>query len=96
MLHKKNFDVEKNLARLESRMFGIDLHWMPHCHGSIEVAKILKRLHPHVPISFGGLSSSIFHEDLIAYDCIDYVLRPCACWWNAWFVRKRRVLPLAI
>lgn len=75
MLHKKNFDVEKNLARLNSRMFGIDLHWMPHCHGSIEVAKILKRLHPRVPISFGGLSASIFHEDLIAYDCIDFVVR---------------------
>ncbi len=75
MLHKKNFDVEKNLAKLDSRMFGIDLHWMPHCHGSIEVAKILKRLHPHVPVSFGGLSASIFHEDLIAYDCIDYVVR---------------------
>lgn len=73
MLHKKNFDVEKNLAALDSRMFGIDLHWMPHCHGSIEVAKILKRLHPNVPVSFGGLSSSIFHEDLIKYDCIDYV-----------------------
>ena len=75
MLHKKNFDVEKNLARLDSHLFGIDLHWMPHCHGSIEVAKILKRLHPHVPVSFGGLSSSIFHEDLIKYDCIDYVFR---------------------
>ncbi len=75
MLHKKNFDVEANLAKLDSRMFGIDLHWMPHCHGSIEVAKILKRLHPHTPISFGGLSSSIFHEDLIKYDCIDYVFR---------------------
>ncbi len=75
MLHKRNFDVEKNLAKLDSYMFGIDLHWMPHCHGSIEVAKILKRLHPNVPISFGGLSSSIFHEDLIRYDCIDYVFR---------------------
>lgn len=75
MLHKKNFDVEKNLSRLDSHMFGIDLHWMPHCHGSIEVAKLLKQLHPGVPVSFGGLSSSIFHEDLIAYDCIDYVLR---------------------
>lgn len=75
MLHKKNFDVEKNLGRLDSHLFGIDLHWMPHCHGSIEVAKLLKQLHPHVPVSFGGLSSSIFHEDLIAYDCIDYVLR---------------------
>ncbi len=75
MLHKKNFNVEANLSKLQSRMFGIDLHWMPHCHGSIEVAKILKRLHPNVPISFGGLSSSIFHEDLIKYDCIDYVFR---------------------
>ena len=75
MLHKKNFDVEKNLRGLNSRMFGIDLHWMPHCHGSIEVARILKRLHPDIPISFGGLSSSIFHEDLIKYDCIDYVFR---------------------
>lgn len=75
MLHKKNFDVEKNLDKLDSHMFGIDLHWMPHCHGSIEVAKILKRLHPNVPVSFGGLSSSIFHEDLIKYDCIDFVFR---------------------
>ena len=75
MLNKKNFDVEKNLAKLDSRMFGIDLHWMPHCHGSVEVAKILKRLHPRTPISFGGLSATIFHEDLIKYDCIDYVVR---------------------
>lgn len=75
MLNKKNFDVEKNLAKLDSRMFGIDLHWMPHCHGSVEVAKILKRLHPHTPVSFGGLSATIFHEDLIKYDCIDYVVR---------------------
>ena len=75
MLNIKNFDVEKNLAKLDSRAFGIDLHWMPHCHGSIEVAKILKRLHPTKPIIFGGLSSTIFHEDLIAYDCIDFVIR---------------------
>ena len=75
MLHQTNFDVEKNLAGLRSHMFGIDLHWMPHCHGSVEVARILKRLHPDVPISFGGLSATIFHEDLIAYDCIDYVVR---------------------
>lgn len=75
MLNVKNFDVEKNLGNLQSRIFGIDLHWMPHCHGAIEVAKILKRLHPECPITFGGLSSSIFHEDLMKYDCIDYVFR---------------------
>ena len=75
MLNKPGFDVEANLAKLGSRLFGIDLHWMPHCHGSIEVAKILKRLHPDVPIMFGGISSTIFNADLVAYDCIDYVIR---------------------
>lgn len=75
MLHKKGFDVEANLARLETRAFGIDLHWMPHCHGTIEVARILKRLHPGVPVIFGGISSSFYHEELIRYDCVDYVFR---------------------
>ena len=75
MLHKKGFDVEANLARLQTRAFGIDLHWMPHCHGSIEVARILKRLHPGVPIIFGGISASFYHEELIRYDCVDYVFR---------------------
>ena len=75
MLHKKGFDVEANLAALDTRCFGIDLHWMPHCHGSVEVAKILKRLHPGVPVVFGGISSSFFHEELIRLDCIDYVVR---------------------
>ncbi len=75
MLHKKNFDVEKALGQLETRAFGIDLHWMPHCHGTIEVARILKRLHPGVPIIFGGISSSFYHEELIRYDCVDYVFR---------------------
>lgn len=75
MLYRKNFDVERNLAAMDTRVFGIDLHWMPHCQGTIEVARILKRLHPRTPVIFGGISSTIFHEELIAYDCIDYVLR---------------------
>lgn len=75
MLHKKDFDVEAFLSSIECKAFGIDLHWMPHCHGSIEVARILKRLHPDRPIIFGGLSSTVFHEELITYDAVDYVVR---------------------
>ena len=75
MLHKKSFDVERYLASLDCAMFGIDLHWMPHCHGAVEVAHILKRLHPTKPIAFGGFSASIFHEELIRDDAVDYVLR---------------------
>ncbi|MDR2109286.1 MAG: cobalamin-dependent protein, partial [Coriobacteriales bacterium] len=75
MLLRPHFDVERELARLSTRVFGIDLHWMPHCHGAIEVARVLKRLHPKTPVIFGGLSSTVFHEELIAYSCVDYVLR---------------------
>jgi len=75
MLNNPRLDVERELARFTPKAFGIDLHWMPHCQGAIEVAKLLKRLHPHIPIIFGGFSATIFAEELVAYDCVDYVLR---------------------
>ncbi len=75
MLNRPAFDVERAIAAMEPTMFGIDLHWLPHAHGSIEVARLCKRLHPDVPVVFGGLSASYYHEELAAYDCVDYVLR---------------------
>ena len=75
MLNKPNFDVEAYLAKLNPVAFGIDLHWLPHAHGSIEVARVVKKLHPDTPVIFGGLSSTYFHEELITYDAVDYVVR---------------------
>jgi len=76
MLQSERFDVERFISRLNAKAFGIDLHWMPHSHGAIEIARLLKKYHPTVPVIFGGLSSSVFHEDLITnYPCIDYVFR---------------------
>jgi B12-binding domain/radical SAM domain protein len=75
MLNGKGYNPEKVLRSLRARAFGIDLHWLPHAHGSIEVAKRLKQYHPDIPVIFGGLSSSYFHEELISYPCVDYVLR---------------------
>ncbi|MGA1790960.1 MAG: TIGR04190 family B12-binding domain/radical SAM domain protein [bacterium] len=76
MLKSMRYDAEKEIRDLNPLAFGIDLHWMPHCHGSIELARICKRYHPDTPVVFGGLSSSYFHKDLIDnYKDIDYVLR---------------------
>lgn len=75
MLMNQNFDVEKKLKKLKTHAFGIDLHWLPHAHGSIELAKIVKRLHPDTPIIFGGLSATYFHKELIQYPCVDFVVR---------------------
>lgn len=75
MMRSRRFDPERFLRRLRPRLFGIDLHWLPHAHGSIEVAALLKRLHPDIPIVFGGISASYFHEELIEDPNVDFVLR---------------------
>ncbi|GHH98008.1 TIGR04190 family B12-binding domain/radical SAM domain protein [Neobacillus kokaensis] len=75
MLMNPNFDVENKLKSIKTRAFGIDLHWLPHAHGSIELAKIVKLLHPHTPIIFGGLSATYYHKELIDYPFIDFVMR---------------------
>lgn len=75
MLMDENFDVEKKLRKIKTKAFGIDLHWLPHAHGSIELAKIVKRLHSETPIVFGGLSATYYHKELIEYPEIDFVMR---------------------
>ncbi len=75
MLDDINFDVEAHLTKLDAAAFGIDLHWLPHAHGSIEVARIVKRLHPNRAVIFGGFSSTYFHAELIQYPAVDFIIR---------------------
>jgi B12-binding domain/radical SAM domain protein len=53
----------------------LDLHWLPHAHGALEVAALLKRFHPETPVVMGGISASYYHQELIAYPQVDFVLR---------------------
>jgi len=75
MLNNKNLDAEALLRRLDADVFGIDLHWLPHAQGSLEVARLLKSMHPDSRILMGGFSSSYFHEELMTYPQVDLVLR---------------------
>ncbi len=75
MLRNWKFDAEKMIRNLRAPVFGIDLHWMVHSHGSIEVARLVKKYHPEAKVIFGGLSSSYFYKELLTYPEIDFVLR---------------------
>jgi B12-binding domain/radical SAM domain protein len=75
MMNSRRFDVPRFLAQLAPRAIGIDLHWMPHCHGALEVARLAKEVQPQVPVIFGGLSSTYYHRELIEYPQVDFVLR---------------------
>lgn len=75
MLNEPTFDPEPLIAALNPTAFGIDLHWLPHAHGALAVAQLVKRHHPDTPIIFGGFSSTYYHEELIRYPFVDYVIR---------------------
>lgn len=75
MVRSARFQPEKLLQAMATRAFGIDLHWLPHAHGALEVARLAKTYHPDTPVIFGGYSATYFHEELIRYPFVDYVLR---------------------
>lgn len=75
MLSEPRFDVERFLGKLNPSAFGIDLHWLTHAQGSLELARIVKKLHPSTPVIFGGLSSTYFYQELIQYPQVDFVMR---------------------
>lgn len=75
MMKDRNFSVPDFIRAQNPQAVGIDLHWLPHAHGALEVAKIVKQIHPGMPVILGGLTSTYFHEELIRYHQVDYVLR---------------------
>lgn len=75
MMRDRSFDAEDFLKQLKPRAFGIDLHWLPHAHGALAVAALLKKLHPEIPVIFGGFSATYFHEELVGRPEADYVVR---------------------
>lgn len=75
MLRDADYDAEGAIAALDPLMFGIDLHWLVHAHGALEIAKLVKRLHPMTPMVLGGLSASYYHRELIERPEVDLVMR---------------------
>lgn len=75
MLRDPKFDAEKLVKSLKAPVFGIDLHWLLHSHGAIEISRMVKRHHPEAKLILGGLSASYYHRELFNYPEIDYVLR---------------------
>ncbi len=75
MLKSRRFNVERLIRTLNPLAFGLDLHWLCHAQGSLELARIVKKCHPQTPVIFGGLSASYYHQELISYPQVDYVIR---------------------
>jgi B12-binding domain/radical SAM domain protein len=76
MLLSKRFDLEKALASIDAPVVGIDLHWLVHAQGALEVARLVKECNPHSKVVLGGISSTYFHDVLLKdYPQVDMVLK---------------------
>lgn len=76
MLVNEDFNLPKALKSLNPLAFGIDLHWLAHGEGSLELARILKNIHPDKPIIMGGLSASYYHLELVnVCPHVDFIIR---------------------
>ncbi len=75
MLAHPTIDVDRLVGRLDAPVFGLDLHWMAHCHGSIELARRLKRIHPDSLVIFGGISATYYASELIRDPGVDAVVK---------------------
>ncbi len=75
MLRDPAYDVDAHLRRMSAPIFGIDLHWLPHVQGALALAERVKALHPESRILMGGLSASYYHDELIRYPFVDFVMR---------------------
>jgi B12-binding domain/radical SAM domain protein len=72
----ESFDVEAHLANLSARVYAIGLHWCVHSQGAIELTKLCKKLHPEALVVLGGLTATVFHEEIIRkYEFVDAVIR---------------------
>jgi B12-binding domain/radical SAM domain protein len=75
MLNHRRLDVDRFIARLDAKVFGIDLHWLPHAHGALEIARLVKEQHPRAKVLMGGFSATYYHQELLGYPQVDMVLK---------------------
>jgi B12-binding domain/radical SAM domain protein len=76
MVQDGAFDVEEHLTNLSARVYAVGLHFQQHAGGAIEIARLIKRLHPGSPVILGGLTATRFHAEILGeYLFVDGVIR---------------------
>jgi clorobiocin/coumermycin A biosynthesis protein CloN6/CouN6 len=75
LLRYPAIDIGALIAALDVHLLGIDLHWMVHVQGTLELAKIVKSLRPDILTILGGISSTYYAEELVRYPFVDMVMK---------------------
>ncbi len=75
MVLDRNYDPLRTIERVEASVYGIDLQWLVHAQGALEVAKLLKESHPDSKVILGGISASYYWREILErYPFVDAVV----------------------
>lgn len=70
-----NFNIINKIEQFSPKYILIDLHWYEHSFGTIELAKIIKENFKSIKIIVGGLTASIFSNQILKFcEEIDYIV----------------------
>ncbi len=76
MLGSKRYDFSEELLKLDTDYIGIDLHWLPHVHGALTMARIIKEKRPDIKVMLGGFSATYYSREIIStVKDVDMVIR---------------------
>ncbi|MEM4015312.1 MAG: TIGR04190 family B12-binding domain/radical SAM domain protein [Thermofilum sp.] len=74
MVNDERFDVPRFIRKLDADVYAVDLHWLVHAHGALEVARLIKEL-KGAPVVLGGLSSTYYWWEILSrYEFVDAVV----------------------
>jgi hypothetical protein len=66
--------LEALVARVRPKLVGISLKWFHHVHRALLLARVLRKIDPHIRIVMGGNTASYWWRELSAFDCIDHIV----------------------
>lgn len=69
---KKN--VEALLDKLQPDIVGVSMKWFPHIARVLEICRIVKDYCTDIKVVVGGDTATYYSQDVIKYDCVDYVI----------------------
>ena len=67
-------DLEKLINEIEPQIVGVSIKWFPHISRGLEICKMIKEISKDIEVVIGGNSSTIYNEEFIKNDFVDYVV----------------------
>lgn len=63
-------------AKTPPLLIMLDLHWLEHSFGALEVGRMCKEVHSETPVAIGGLTASLFAREILCeFPQVDFVIR---------------------